>query len=444
MEEALERELHDLGREVAGYEREYLTRHSGLERLRTRSPAQITRRAAWSKWSLLVPALSVAGVLGVWWSTTRTTLTFAVGNPAVTAVTAGHTGQVLSARADKLPVRFSDGSLVELARGAEARVAELDSDGATVRIDEGQAEVSVRHRAHTHWKFQAGPFEVRVTGTRFTIGWDRATEAVTVAMREGSVEILSRHLAGSSAVRVTAGERFFSSRRQARWTIEAANGAPSPSPTATAARSAPEAPPPAGEVPSAPATSPTPAVRPSVRDDRGVDKTAPPETAIGVAKSERIAIGGTRHWQVLAALGHYQDALELVERSEGFATTCRRLGSEPLVQLGDVARLAGNSARAEQAYHLARKRFPRSDRPIFGLGLVAFEQRQDYPAAAYWFERYRQQFPSGPLTAEAVGRAMESWHRAGDPARAVAGALAYLKIAPAGPYAPLARQIANP
>ena len=78
--------LRDLGREVAGYEREYLARHSGLERLRTRSPAEITRRPAWSRWTLLVPAMSIAGVLGVWWSTTRAPLTIAVGTRQGAAV----------------------------------------------------------------------------------------------------------------------------------------------------------------------------------------------------------------------------------------------------------------------------------------------------------------------------------------------------------------------
>jgi tetratricopeptide (TPR) repeat protein len=164
----------------------------------------------------------------------------------------------------------------------------------------------------------------------------------------------------------------------------------------------------------------------------------------GPGRGARLFANGTRRWQILARRGRYQEALDAVEQDGGFTATSRRLGAEELVQLGDVARLAGSIGRAEQAYKLARRRFPRLDRPVFALGLVAFEQRHDYGAAASWFETYGRRFPAGPLRDEAAGRAMESWQRAGDGARAAAAAGDYLRRAPTGPYAPLARRIASP
>lgn len=446
--------LYGLLREVAGQERDYLARHSGVDRLRLRSPARIQRRPRVPLWPLLLPALGAVAALTLWWSTnTPAPVTFAIGDATGTA-TPGHAGDALAAGATKLPVRFSDGSFVELGRGAEAHVARLDREGATVRIDRGEAQVSVKHRAHTHWKFEAGPFEVQVTGTRFAIAWDGAAEAVTVAMSEGSVEIRSRHRPDAAPVRVVAGQRFSASQRQPRWTIESVEGATLPS---EAMPGAPEAPPAAAPPSAAAVASVKPndsaAGKPAVgaRVDgapgaRVTDLAAGPAVAGKPERlsPERMLIGGTRHWQVLAARGRYQDALDTVERSGGFAATCRRLGSEPLVQLGDVARLAHDAGRAKHAYQLARKRFPAEDRPTFGLGLLAFEQQHDYAAAAYWFERYLQQFPSGPLATEAAGRAMEAWRRAGDEPRAAAAARTYLSTAPTGPYAPLARQIANP
>lgn len=133
----------------------------------------------------------------------------------------------------------------------------------------------------------------------------------------------------------------------------------------------------------------------------------------------------------------------MVERA-GFERACRRLGTEDLIQLGDAARLARRPARAEAAYRAAHQRFPGSDRPVFALGLVAFEQRRDFKAAAHWFDSYARQYPRGALALEAVGREMESWHRAGDDTRARRAARKYLDQAPAGPYAPLARQISAP
>jgi tetratricopeptide (TPR) repeat protein len=159
--------------------------------------------------------------------------------------------------------------------------------------------------------------------------------------------------------------------------------------------------------------------------------------------SARAAAVGSRSWQALARSGHYREALQAVERS-GFEKACRKLGSDDLVQLGDVARLARDSSRAEQAYGAARRRFPGNDRPAFAMGLVAFEQRRDFHAAGKWFELYVRQYPNGALAREALGREMESWNRAGDSGRARRAADEYLSEAPTGPYARLARQIASP
>ena len=153
--------------------------------------------------------------------------------------------------------------------------------------------------------------------------------------------------------------------------------------------------------------------------------------------------GASRSWQALGSSGHYQEALSVAEKS-GFAKACRTLGAAGVVQLGDVARLAQNVPRAEEAYHAARRRFPSADRAAFGLGLIAFDQRRDFRTAARWFETYVREYPRGPLSREAAGRAMESWHRAGDKELAARAARSYLKQAPSGPYAPLARQIAGP
>ena len=66
---------------------------------------------------------------------------------------------------------------------------------------------------------------------------------------------------------------------------------------------------------------------------------------------------------------------------EGWRAECARLGADDLVLLGDVARLAGDLDRAEEAYRLARRRFPDADRPIYALGLIAFEGRHNYKLA---------------------------------------------------------------
>jgi len=425
MEEPVVKPFENLLHEVAGYQKEVLSRRSRLAQLRLHRPSGLTAKSRFRPWNLWVPSLAVAaaGIVGFVWMTRPAPLTFVVGPTA----TPGQPQVSLSANLESVPVRFSDGSMVELNRGGELKVIDLDAEGATVEMTSGRADVSVKHRKKTHWRLDAGPFEVVVTGTRFSMEWDRPTETLTVAMSEGSVEIVGRHVADSSPIRVTAGQRFSASKNLSRWTIEANQ------PVATATK------------PAALAPTPTPADpsggESAANHDEANPALAPAPTATTTGKSSaKVA----RRWQLLAKQGRYNDALDAIEKSGGFMATCRRAGAEELVQLGDVARLARRSARADQAYQLARKRFPDVDRPIFGLGLLSFEQRHDYAAAADWFATYLRKFPRGPLANEAAGREMESWQRAGSSAKAVSAAKRYLDSQPSGPYAPLARQIVSP
>ncbi|HVV50059.1 MAG TPA: tetratricopeptide repeat protein, partial [Polyangia bacterium] len=129
---------------------------------------------------------------------------------------------------------------------------------------------------------------------------------------------------------------------------------------------------------------------------------------------------------------------------EGWRAECSRLGSDDLVLLGDVARLAGDLDRAEEAYRSARRRFPQADRPIFSLGLIAFEGRHNYRLAGDLFATYLRAFPRGPLAREAAGRLIESRLKAGDDAQARQAAAAYLHDFPGGPHAALAKRTVGP
>ena len=148
-------------------------------------------------------------------------------------------------------------------------------------------------------------------------------------------------------------------------------------------------------------------------------------------------------WHDLAAAGRYADALAWVERS-GFTEACRRATGEELLQLGDVARLAGNGSRARDAYLAARPKLAGGGRSAYVLGLVAFDNERDYPTAARWFETYLGEQPAGELRREASARRMEAWQAAGDLERARAAARDYLRDYPGGAQAALARTLARP
>ena len=352
---------------------------------------------------------------------------------AVAGVGEGEVGAALVApAASPMELQFSDGSAVTLPPRAAAHVDALDRNGATVAIEEGTLEVSVIHRAHTRWQVQAGGYRIAVTGTRFAAGWDRQSRSLTVTMHEGSVLVSGPGL--KEPVRVVTGQRLRASASGADLGLE---NAPAPSAEVEA--------PPAAPMPSLlPSRGPEPALAPPPTE------VVPPTERASAPRARRVEAVAARSatpingdWRVQAARAEYHEALAAAVL-EGWRAECARLGADDLVLLGDVARLAGDLDRAEEAYRSARRRFPDADRPIYALGLIAFEGRHNYKLAGDLFGGYLRSFPRGPLAREAAGRLIESRLKAGDDMEARRAATAYLHDFPSGPHAALARRTVGP
>src|SRR5262249_46652189 len=103
-------------------------------------------------------------------------------------------------------VHFSDGSEVRAEAGTRMRVDATYASGARVLLEKGAATSHVAHHKMSSWTFVAGPFEVRVIGTRFDLSWDPLVEEFDLRLREGSVEVRSPLADGPIVVR--AGQRF--------------------------------------------------------------------------------------------------------------------------------------------------------------------------------------------------------------------------------------------
>ena len=352
---------------------------------------------------------------------------------AVTGVAgSGQVGASLVAPgARPLELHFSDGSAVTLPPRAEAHVDALDGQGATLAIEDGTLEVSVVHRARTHWQVRAGSYRIQVTGTRFAAGWDRRSQSLTVDMHEGSVLVTGPGL--KEPVRVVTGQRLQANAGGANLGFEASHD--------IAAR---EEMAPLPDL-SGPEGAQAPALAPVPIDLPAAERSPSPTHARHV---EAMAAGhagppSAGDWRIQAGRAEYREALAAAVL-EGWRAECARLGADDLVLLGDVARLAGDLNRAEEAYRSARRRFPEADRPTFALGLIAFEGRHDYRAAGDWFAGYLRSFPRGPLAREAAGRLIESRLKAGDDGQAREAASSYLRAFPDGPHAALARRTVTP
>jgi TolA-binding protein len=336
-------------------------------------------------------------------------LSFTIGDRAER----GAAGAFVAAPLDReLPLRFADGTRFALAAGTSVRVAGLDAHGAHLVIEKGRARAAVVHRADSRWRVDVGPFQVAVIGTRFDVDWNAAAGTLDLRLDEGAVRV-SGGLIGTP-LEIRAGQRLRAFADGAR--IEITDRAPAD--TAIAALD-----------------SAQPTVREPEPASAEKDATAAPGTSGTAAPAKVVA-----SWPALAAAGKFREALAAAEKA-GFEAECQRASGAELLALGDAARLSGSASRAEQAYAAARRKLPGGGRASYGLGLVAFDQRGDYVRAASHFENYLREQPSGSLRAEATGRLMEAWQRAGRLSEARRVAKEYLLRYPRGPQAARAKQL---
>jgi TolA-binding protein len=319
---------------------------------------------------------------------------------------------------DPLPLRFSEGTRIDIAPRSRARIVELGSAGAHLLLEGGGAAVSVTPRSQAKWLLSVGPFAVRVTGTRFDVRWDPDQDVFELDLHDGHVE-LSGCVFGE-AYRLSAGEVARASCKRAFLQIADHKGAR------------------ADEMPGAPLAkelAPLPAVpQPDEPAARRVDREPRPH-----APSPE----GTTSWRELANHGKYAEALAAANEA-GFDAQCQRATAAELALLGDTARFAGDRAKATRALTILRRRFPGTApaaQAAFLLGKLEFDGPGSFQKAADWFRTSFREQPNGPLAAEARGRFMEALHRAGNERAAREAAAQYLRDYPAGPYAALAKDI---
>lgn len=338
----------------------------------------------------------------------------------ITFVTGAGTGQVgtyvASVGHNKVPLRFSDGSVVTLEPDARARVVRTTPHGASIVLETGTASVHVVHRRATHWSIAAGPYIVAVTGTSFLVTWTPASSELDVQMRSGVVRVTGPGI--ESGVEVRGTEHFVTSTAARVENLPASAGA------LLEAR-----PPPSG------LALDTSSPRPSAASPA----TAPDRIAVS-----RLPANG-QSWAALAAQGRYREVLKAA-RQRGMNATLTSASARDLAILADAARFSGQNDLAERALLAVRSRFPQTPQAhsaAFLLGRLA-DERGAPSAAVGWYDRYLAEAPSGGLVPEALGRRMLALKKAGDVAGSRKAALDYLRRFPNGPYAGVAREVARP
>jgi hypothetical protein len=413
--------LAELGRQIAAHQEQESWLPSQIDAARTRFLDEPQLRSRPTSHRALGLGLAFAAILPLLWLGGRRwgggekPATFEVGSSRTET-----SGSWLAAPADQdLPVRFAGGATVLLSPQTRARVVEVTENGARVELWQGQIAVSVPHKAETNWVFLAGPFDVKVTGTRFDLGWDEARHTFQLAMSDGSVSVGGPGIIGRRTV--VAGQKV-------TW--------PLPSPPASASLAA-SAPGPDPAVPGPDPAAPGLPAGPGSHDPGGAAGAGNEPT--GAGSSPRGAVGRST-WRELAVAGRFAGSLEAADRA-GFDGLLASLGAEDLLLLGDTARLAGSGERARRVYTTTRQRFAGSAgaaRAAFELGRM---EASGPSGGVPWFRLYLAESPGGPLAREAMGRMLEAFLRQHDTASATPLARSYLQLYPGGPHAKLARSV---
>jgi TolA-binding protein len=319
-----------------------------------------------------------------------------------------------SANTDRTDVRFSDGSLVRMDPRTRGRVVGLDRNGAKIALYEGKLHADVRHRANATWLFEAGPFEVKVHGTAFSISWNAASARFDLQMDSGVVSV---------AGPISGGEIVLEAGQRLSVTLSDHDAAAGPG---------------AAAMTGTPGNDGTTAQSPPEMEAPGRRR---PEPAAPLA--DRAAI--MNRWRAELAEGHASAVIADAQRS-GFGRVLDVADSEDLAALADAARYVGREDLARRALHTQRRRFPGTKRAAeasFLLGRLEDESPAGAARALGWYERYLTEAPSGAYASEALGRKMRVLERSGQHEGAVAIARLYLSRFPSGSYAHAASVLAH-
>lgn len=311
-------------------------------------------------------------------------------------------------------LRFSDGSSVVVERRSRVRLRRLTERLVRVTLESGSLRSVVHRKPESRWRFDAGPYEIHVTGTALSIAWDATKELLEVAVQKGSVRVGRAGSAGR-VFHVGANERLTADHRRGQISLirpPQLGASPITQPSTTP------------EVPALPEANGSAAAAESNRR-----RPRPLEAR--------------RRWLRLARAGNTRGALAEVRRI-GFRNLLARLSARDLIELADVARLGGELSWAQESLLRVRERFPEGEPArlaAFRLGRLAFDYRHDHRAAARWFEQFLAEAPAHVLASDARGRLMVACLRIGKLEQARALAREYLERHPRGPYGASARAL---
>jgi hypothetical protein len=425
-------------------------------RLRAGFAAQRSGWRTFGRWGAVAAVVCVA-VLGykLSFGATARTLPVASREKPLTYTTSGSqpaaSNYLVAPAHATASLLFSDGSEVTASPGSRVRVDSTQSRGARVLLEEGVARANITHRADTNWVFVAGPFDVRITGTTFTLNWDAADQVLDLTLHEGSVEVDSP--LGASRLQVKTGQRFHASVVDGTMQLLAAG----PIEPLTAAASSAAEPAHAEQDSAEEAAQPRAsnrtqrarsaraarsAQRRASRAERRAARSAEREESGSDADSESSVQLANASFADLVRAGAFEQVVEAATQA-GLAQTLERNSAEDVRALADAARYLHRTELAVRSLTVLRARFPgshHSPAAAFLLGRT-YENAEQPQAARRFYELYERESPNGEFAAEALAGRMRVAASSDGAAAGRALAQQYLERYPRGVHAKTARHL---
>jgi hypothetical protein len=340
----------------------------------------------------------------------------------------GEEGAWLQADTGALPIRFEDGTRVELQQGAAGRVFAADREDVRVVLSKGRVEAKIEKETQSRWTVEAGPYHVVALGTVFEVSWKNDPLLLEVFVQSGRVEVKGPGIQ-AIGVRLQERDRLRLSKAGAHFSLSVEN-----------VPDKPPAPPPPEEQNARDEAIKAVKVQSVTRPPRKKPKK---KSAVSEAKVATLDRHRPETWQDLCDLGRYSDAVLAAEK-QGFARLLKTLDDAQLWRLADAARYTGRGKLAREALLSIRRRYRSSWRArvaAFLLGRIAIEMLNDPREASGWFNIYLREDPDGPLAEEALGRRIGTCRQAGMRAESCRVAAKYLDRFPEGSFAEYARSV---
>ncbi len=329
---------------------------------------------------------------------------------------------------ETLPVRFEGGSRLELADETAVRVLMSNNENVKIDLDKGKIRARIRGNGKTKWSMKAGPYQVAVMGTTFSVFWATATSSLSVSVTEGLVLVngagLSEH-----GISLAAGDHLEVDGNKVMVDLKSGRNAKKSSTSKSH---------------SEPAVPDDVEVAAEVEEEQKVDiirESSKRTSSIARSISKKTPESGA--WKELYKRNDYAGTVDAAEK-EGLSSLYTTLNREDLWRLASAARYARRGRVATDVLLAIRERFSGSRRAhaaTFLLGRVALELGYNTRRAGKWFKIYLNENPSGPLAEEALGRLIDACDKAGDGKEARRNAGLYLSRYPNGLFTELARSV---